>query len=68
MRINFDWWPFMLRRSHETVRRENFHLRGALGAANAELRKHRLLLGSLAQGEPQATAAIERAISKAKTP
>jgi hypothetical protein len=66
MRLNFDWWPLMLKSNHEAVRRENFNLRGALGAANAELRKHRLLIGSLRQGNEQATAAVERAMAKTK--
>jgi hypothetical protein len=64
MKISFDWWPFMLRSNHEAIRRENFNLRGALGQANAELRKHRLLLGSLKQGNAQATEAVMRAMSK----
>jgi len=62
----FDWWPFMLKSSHEAVRRENFNLRGALGAANAELRKHRLLIGSLRQGHEDSTAAVERALEKSR--
>ena len=60
----FDWWPLMLKSNHETVRRENFHLRGALRQANDELRKHRLLLGSLRDGHEATTAAVERAISR----
>ncbi len=62
-----DWWPLMLKSNHEAVRRENFNLRGALGQANAELRKHRLLIGSLRDGNEQATAAVQRAMSKGTT-
>ncbi len=65
--MRLDWWPLMLRSNHEAMRRENFNLRGALGAANAELRKHRLLLGQLRDGNAQATAAVERAISTIKS-
>jgi hypothetical protein len=60
----FDWWPLMLKSNHESVRRENVNVRGALGAANAELRKHRLLIGSLRDGDEQATAAVARAMLK----
>lgn len=64
MRFNLGWWPLMLKSNHEAVRRENFNLRGALGSANAELRKHRLLIGGLRQGHEQTTAAVERVIGK----
>lgn len=59
-----DWWPLMLKSNHEAVRRENFNLRGALQQANAELRKHRLLIGSLREGDEQATAAVQRAMAR----
>jgi hypothetical protein len=62
----FNWWPLMLKSDHEAVRRENFNLRGALGQANAELRKHRLLLGSLKEGRADAIAAVDRAMTKVK--
>lgn len=68
MKISLDWWPFMLKSSHEAVRRENFNLRGALGQTNVELRKHRLLLGSLREGNELATAAVARAMSPNKVP
>lgn len=63
--MSFAWWPLMLKSTHEATRRENFNLRGALGAANAELRKHRLLLGSLREGNELVTAAVERALKAA---
>jgi hypothetical protein len=64
MKLNLDWWPLMLRSNHEAVRRENFNLRGALSQANAELRKHRLLIGSLQQGHEQTTSMVERVLSR----
>jgi len=64
MKINLDWWPLMLKSNHEAVRRENFNLRGALSQTNAELRKHRLLLGSLREGHVASTEAVERAMAK----
>ena len=64
MKKFFDWWPFMLKSNHEAVRRENFNLRGALGQTNAELRKHRLLLGSLREGNEAANAAVRKAMSR----
>lgn len=67
MRFNLGWWPLMLKSNHEAVRRENFNLRGALSQTNAELRKHRLLIGSLRDGHEKTTAAVERAISKPRT-
>ncbi len=62
--FRFDWWPIMLRRTHEAIRRENWELRGALGKANDELRKHRLLLGSLREGHKETTEALERVFAK----
>jgi len=57
-------WPLMLKSNHEAVRWENFMLRGALGQANQEIRKHRLLLGSLKDGNNEATEAVMKAMGK----
>lgn len=43
-------WPLMWRSNHEAVRRENYTLRDALREANAELLKHRRLIGGLREG------------------
>lgn len=58
------WWPFMLKSTHETLRRENWELRGALTRNNEELRKHRLLIGGLKNQIPEVTRAVEKAIGK----
>lgn len=62
--MKMNWWPLMLRSTHEHMRRENWELRGALGKANDELRKHRLLLGSLREGHGGTTEALERVFAK----
>lgn len=62
--MRFDWWPLMLKRTHEAVRRENFELRGALHHRNKEVREHRLLLGSLREGHTETTEALERVLAK----
>lgn len=44
-------WPFVLKSTHEAVRRENYTLRDALREANKELQKHRRLLGGIRAGQ-----------------
>lgn len=60
----FSWWPFMLKSTHETVRRENWELRGALNRVNEELRKHRLLIGGLRTQQPEVVRAVEKILAK----
>jgi hypothetical protein len=55
-------WPLMLKSTHEATRRENWELRGALTAANAELRKHRLLIGGLRSGAIDLTDKIKQKV------
>jgi hypothetical protein len=57
-------WPLMLVSNHEKVRVENCLLRDALKEANAELRKHRVLLASLKQGNIETTDKVMRAFTK----
>ena len=63
-----EWWPDWLRRwavpAHEARMRgvENMMLRDALREAHDELRRHRLLLGSLRAGHEDVTRAVERVI------
>jgi len=56
------WWPFMLKSEHEQVRRENIFLKSALCEANAELRKHRLLINGLRQGREDITQKFEKVL------
>jgi hypothetical protein len=55
-------WPLVWRSSHDALKRENFELRGAIRMANAELQKHRMLIVGLKTGQPEITAAFEKAI------
>lgn len=59
----FSWWPWTLIRKSELrlLKLENSTLRGDLGSAVVEVRKHRMLLASLSTGNPEVTAAVERA-------
>ena len=56
-------WPLMLKSNHERVRRENGMLRDALREANAELRKHRLLIAGLKQGNVEITNSVMNAFT-----
>lgn len=56
-------WPFILRSTHDAVRTENWSLRDALREANAELRRHRLLIGQLKAGHAETTTAFERVLA-----
>ncbi len=58
-----DWWPWVSRRRFETAQRENYTLRDALREANADLRRHRTLLGGLRDGDRRMTDAVQRAIT-----
>ena len=59
-------WPFMLRSTHEAVRRENVFLRDALNEANKEIRKHRTLLGGLRVGHQDTVDKLEKVLSKGR--
>ena len=62
-------WPEWLRRwavpAHEARMQgiENMMLREALRSAHDELRRHRLLIGSLRMGQEDVTAAVQRIVS-----
>lgn len=43
-------WPFVLKSTFDQVKVENFTLRDALRAANAELRQHRMLIAGMRSG------------------
>ena len=62
--MEFSWWPFVLKSTHDQVRRENGFLRSALKEANAELYKHRMLIGGLKYQQPDIVRAVEKAIWK----
>lgn len=62
------WWPFVLRSSYERLHRENYTLRDALREANAELHKHRMLVGGLRSGHEGTSLKLERVLAKAKRP
>lgn len=47
-------WPLMLKSTHRKVEVENHVLRDALREANAELRKHRMLIADMRDGSGQA--------------
>jgi hypothetical protein len=55
--------PFLLVRRwrYDEIILENYTLRDALREVNEELRKHRRLVGRLSVGDPETTAAFERA-------
>lgn len=53
-------WPFMLRSTHEAVRRENYTLRDALREANVELARHRKLLAGIRSGAVDVVGVLER--------
>lgn len=57
-------WPFAMRGTVRRLQIENHTLRDALRAANAELRRHRLLIGSLQEGDERITAAVHRALNR----
>lgn len=57
------FWPFVTKRYHEQVRRENWELRGAIRAANEELLSHRRLINALRTGQPEVTRSFERVIA-----
>ena len=57
-------WPFVLRSTYERAHLENYTLRDALHAANAELHKHRLLIGGLRSGHEQTTQQMERVFAR----
>lgn len=57
-------WPFVLRRNFDALQTENFVLRDALREANAELRRHRLLIGGLREQRADVVREVERVLSK----
>lgn len=57
-------WPLMLKSSHEAVRAENYLLRDALREANAELRKHRMLIANLRDGNKDTADTLARIFAK----
>jgi len=59
MKIRIEW-PFVSRGRFDELKAENWELRGALRRNNEELRKYRLLVGKLREGDPEVTAVIER--------
>lgn len=56
-------WPFMLRSTHDVVRRENYTLRDALREANNELRKHRTLLAGVRSQQPEILRKLESVLN-----
>lgn len=64
------WWvehcPIATRRYVRRLERENYSLRDALRNTNAELRKHRQLIGELRNGNEDVTAGLERAMAAAR--
>jgi len=57
-------WPLMFKSSHEAVRAENYLLRDALKEANAELRKHRILIAGLRDGNKDTADKLQRIFAK----
>lgn len=67
MQITFripDWWPLAWRSTCRVLERENYSLRDALRENNAELRKYRMLVGGLRDGNSAITAAVEKIVSR----
>lgn len=60
-------WPFMLKSTHEAVRRENYTLRDALREANKELLKHRQLLGGIRSGQIDVVTTLDRIMEKKRS-
>lgn len=54
-------WPLMLKSNHQAVQAENYLLRDALKEANKELLKHRRLISSLRDADPETTDRFMRA-------
>jgi hypothetical protein len=57
----FGRWVILRRADRNAMILENFTLRSALKEANAELRRHRILINELGRGDPEITKAIEKA-------
>lgn len=56
--------PFVLRRTYDRLRVENFTLRSALHEANQELRNYRRLVGSLREGNESVTRQVQRILKE----
>lgn len=57
-------WPLMWKSDHRKTQVENHVLRDALREANSELRKHRVLIAALRDGDDHVTNAVMAAIEK----
>jgi hypothetical protein len=57
-------WPFMLKSTHRAVQAENYLLRDALKEANAELRKHRILISGLRNAHSDTVEKVMKAFAK----
>lgn len=57
-------WPLMLKSTHRAMQVENHTLRDALREANNELRRHRLLISQLRDGDAKTTDQLARVFKK----
>lgn len=61
-------WPLILRRDYDALRTENYVLREALRDANAELHRHRMLIGGLRSGQSETLDKLDRVLKQGQTP
>lgn len=61
--MNFRW-PLIWRRDYDALKTENYVLRDALREANAELHKHRMLIGGLREQRADIVREVERVLDQ----
>lgn len=59
-----DWLRFVRRSAYDKLKLENYTLRDALRDANEDLRRHRVLLAAMRDGDPETTRQIEKVLGR----